>query len=100
KFSRLGHRLPHISRSKRASPSLEPVVLEGNVVRLEPLTLEHVDQLSAVGLDDRLWGFMLMRLQTRDDMMRFVEEVLARQRAGDAMPFATIEKSTRTIIGT
>ena len=52
--------------------SLEQVVLEGNVVRLEPLTFEHVDQLSAVGLDDQLWGFMLMRLQTKDDMTRFV----------------------------
>ena len=76
------------------------MVLEGNVVRLEPLTLGHVDQLSAVGLDDRLWGFMLMRLQTRKDMTQFVEEVLARRRAGDAMPFVTIEKSSGTIVGT
>ena len=86
------------AHSTSASPSLEPVVLEGNLVRLEPLTLGHVDRLSAVGLDDRLWGFMLMRLQTREDMTQFVEGVLARL-SGDAMPFVTIEKSSGTIVG-
>src|SRR5204863_5856398 len=72
----------------------------GDVLPLEALKLEQGHPLSALRLQQPAWGIMLMRLQTRDDMMQFVEEVLARRRAGDAMPFATIEKSSGKVVGT
>ena len=36
---------------------IEPVVLEGRYVRLEPLSLDHHVQLNDVGLDEDLWRF-------------------------------------------
>jgi hypothetical protein len=39
-------------------PWKTPVQLEGNYVRLEPLTEAHVPALAAIGCDDRIWRFM------------------------------------------
>ncbi len=79
---------------------LAPVTLEGRVVRLEPLTLDHVDALCAVGLDPSLWALTTIRVNDADDMRRYVESALADQRAGTALPFATIERATGTVVGT
>jgi len=32
-----------------------PVVLDGRLVRLEPLTLDHVEPLAAVAFDEEIW---------------------------------------------
>ena len=40
---------------------VEPVILEGRKVRLEPLALEHVPLLAAVALDPDLWQWTLAR---------------------------------------
>ena len=80
--------------------NLAPVVLEGRVVRLEPLTLDHVDALSAVGLDPSLWALTTIRVNDVDDMRRYVQTALDEQRAGTALPFATIARATGTVVGT
>jgi N-acetyltransferase len=78
---------------------VEPVILEGQFVRLVPLTLEHVDSLCAVGLDPSLWTWTPVRISDRDGMHAFVEEVLAEQRAGTALAFATTLGETGQVIG-
>ena len=80
--------------------NLAPVVLEGRVVRLEPLTLDHVEALSAVGLDPSLWALTTIRVNDSDDMRRYVQTALDEQRAGTALPFATIARATGTVVGT
>jgi RimJ/RimL family protein N-acetyltransferase len=76
-----------------------PVTLEGRHVRLEPLTLQHVDALSAIGLDDELWRWTTAGVRTRDDMQRYVETALEWQRAGTALPFATMLPGGHQVIG-
>ncbi len=78
---------------------IEPVILEGTLVRLVPLTLAHVDALSEVGLDASLWTWTPVRIQDSDGMRAFVEEALAEQRAGSALPFATTLYATGQVIG-
>lgn len=78
---------------------VEAVILEGQFVRLVPLTLEHVDSLCAVGLDPSLWTWTPVRISDRDGMHAFVEEVLAEQRAGTALAFATTLGETGQVIG-
>ncbi len=80
--------------------NLAPVTLEGRVVRLEPLGLHHLEGLCAVGLDPSLWAFTTMRVTTPEQMRSYVESALAEQRMGTALPFATIERASGTIIGT
>jgi N-acetyltransferase len=76
-----------------------PVVLEGTVVRLEPLALHHLDALCAVGLEPSLWALTTSRIATRGDMQRYVEAALGEQAVGSALPFATVERATNTVVG-
>ncbi len=78
---------------------LTPRTLEGLAVRLEPLGIRHLDGLCAVGLDPELWRLTVSRVLDRAAMERYVEEALAEQRAGTALPFATVWRDTGQVIG-
>jgi RimJ/RimL family protein N-acetyltransferase len=82
-----------------APRSVEPVTLEGRIVRLEPLSLDHVDGLAEVGLDPAIWRWTIARPTTVDDLRRWAETALANRAAGTEMPFATIEAATGRPIG-
>jgi RimJ/RimL family protein N-acetyltransferase len=79
---------------------LTPVTLEGRVVRLEPLTPGHLDALCAVGLAPSLWEIAIQRVTSRSEMQAYIDQALAEQRAGTSLPFATVELTTGTIVGT
>jgi RimJ/RimL family protein N-acetyltransferase len=77
----------------------EPVVLEGDRVRLEPLRPDHLDGLVAVGLDPAIWRWTLARPTDRDGMKRWLDQALAGAAAGTELPFATIDRATGRLIG-
>ena len=76
-----------------------PITLEGNHVRLEPLSLDHLDALTAVALDPELWKFTTVNIRNRDEMRAYVEEALRLQAAGTVMAFVTRDKKTNAIVG-
>lgn len=76
-----------------------PVTLEGRVVRLEPLSVAHLEALCAVGLDEELWRFTTTRIGTPAEMRGYVETALAEQTRGVALPFATVERATGEVVG-
>jgi len=78
---------------------VEPVTLEGQHVRLEPLSLGHHAQLCAVGLDEELWRWVVRPVRKPEEMRAYIEEALQAQAAGTALPFATIEKASGRAIG-
>jgi len=78
---------------------VEPVVLEGRYVRLEPLTREHSSALSEVGLDEELWRWIPVPVQTPAQMAEYVDIALQDQASGMALPFAQVEKATGRVIG-
>jgi N-acetyltransferase len=78
---------------------LVPCTLEGRLVRLEPLTLSHLEALCVVGLDPELWRFTVSKVATPDDMRRYVEAALEAQREGPALPFAIVWHATGQVIG-
>src|SRR5215468_7083351 len=79
--------------------NVEPVVLEGKFVKLEPMKSEHVDALAAVGLEESLWKWIPEPRSTREDIEDYVTSALDDQARGMALPFVTIERSTGTVIG-
>jgi N-acetyltransferase len=78
---------------------IEPVLLEGKVVRLEPLSLDHLAALCEVGLDEELWRWIPSPVRNRDEMREYIESALESQRQGTALPFATIERASSRAVG-
>jgi RimJ/RimL family protein N-acetyltransferase len=76
-----------------------PVTLEGQGIRLEPLSLHHHAQLCEVGLDDELWRWTPQAVRTPEEMRAYIETGLEVQAAETALPFATIERATGRAIG-
>ena len=80
-------------------PLLQPVTLEGDVVRLEPLTAGHADALAAVGLHPELWRLQPEPVATAEDMRRYVDRALIAQREGACLPFAIVQQGSGEVIG-
>ena len=78
---------------------VEPVVLQGRHVRLEPLTREHIAGLSKVGLDQELWRWIPIPVRTPEQMAEYVQTALKEQAGGTSLPFAQIETATGKVIG-
>jgi N-acetyltransferase len=78
---------------------VEPVTLEGDHVRLEPLSLAHHDALCAIGLDEDLWRWTHSQIRTPEEMRAYLEAALRYQAEGTALPFVTIERRSGTIVG-
>jgi len=80
-------------------PLLQPVTLEADVVRLEPLTAGHADALAAVGLHPELWRLQPEPVATAEDMRRYVDRTLIAQREGACLPFAIVQQRSGEVIG-
>src|SRR6202040_580266 len=78
---------------------VDPVVLEGVHVRLEPLSRTHVPGLCEVGLEEELWRWIPTSVRTAADMAAYVELALKEQADGVSLPFAQMERATGRVIG-
>jgi len=78
---------------------VEPVVLENEFVRLEPITPEHLGELCKIGLESEIWRWSPEQITTPDEMKKYIETALGEQRRGASMPFVTIDKETGKIVG-
>lgn len=76
-----------------------PVTLHGAHVRLEPLRLEHLPGLVAIGLDPELWRWTLNKVRTPEHLRAYVETALEEEARGSSLPFATIEQAANQVIG-
>ena len=74
-------------------------VLTGRQVRLEPLSLKHLDGLCAIGLDAPLWQWTTNRLRDREEMRDYIETALDEQQRGVSLPFATLLTATGQTVG-
>jgi RimJ/RimL family protein N-acetyltransferase len=79
---------------------VDPVVLEGAHVRLEPLSRKHLAGLCEVGLEEELWRWIPTPVRTAADMAAYVELALKEQADGVSLPFAQVEGATGQVIGT
>ncbi len=69
---------------------IAPVTLTGRFVRLEPLTLGHVDALAKFAFEPSIWTWMPTRVTDRATLETWVDDALAGQRAGTMLPFVTV----------
>jgi RimJ/RimL family protein N-acetyltransferase len=78
---------------------IEPVTLEGQFVRLEPLKVEDLEALAEIGLEESIWRWVPTQPKTVDDLRRYVETALDEQRRRVSLPFITIAKADDKIVG-
>ncbi|KND61843.1 N-acetylglutamate synthase [Candidatus Burkholderia verschuerenii] len=78
---------------------IEPVTLEGEHVRLVPLTLEHEHALSATASDGELWKLWYTFVPSPEETRAYLDTALdMRDRLG-AQPFTVIDKKSGEIVG-
>src|SRR4051812_13941732 len=77
----------------------EPATLHGKAVRLEPLDSAHFDDLCGGAFDASLWRWFPMSIRSREELTDWLNDALAQQRAGAAIPFAIVEVKSGAAIG-
>lgn len=78
---------------------VEPVVLTGTRVRMEPLREEHFAGLCDVAFDAPVWRWTIMGEQDEAGLRAWVDTALANAAAGTERPFATVDIATGRVIG-
>jgi len=79
---------------------VKPVVLQGKYVRLEPMAETHVAGLAEIGVGQSFWDFMVYgKMDTKDDMLGWVRQILARAEKGTDLPFAVIHLASGRVAG-
>jgi RimJ/RimL family protein N-acetyltransferase len=78
---------------------IEPITLQGSAVRLEPMSEKHHSGLCEIGLAKDLWDLIPYRVTTPEQMSAYIETALGAQRAGVALPFATIDMASGKPVG-
>jgi RimJ/RimL family protein N-acetyltransferase len=74
--------------------------LQGELVRLEPLTAAHEDGLWDASRDPETWRWLsVLQPQTHEELHEYVESALANQAAGTELPFATIGQEDGRVLG-
>jgi RimJ/RimL family protein N-acetyltransferase len=76
-----------------------PIVLEGEFVRLEPLTRDHLPALIEVGMEPVIWKWTNNVVNSSSDIERYVDDALKMLAAGTALPFVTVSKAEQRIVG-
>jgi N-acetyltransferase len=78
---------------------IEPVTLEGDHVRLEPLREAHADALVAASLGHDLFRYFPFRLDDEASLRGYVKIAIAGLANGTQLPFATIDRSSGRVVG-
>jgi RimJ/RimL family protein N-acetyltransferase/nitroimidazol reductase NimA-like FMN-containing flavoprotein (pyridoxamine 5'-phosphate oxidase superfamily) len=82
------------------SPWYEPVLLNGEHVRLEPLAPGHAEGLFEALADDTVWEFLpISRPQTLDEMTAHIDGLLRRRWDELQVPWVQVDPATGTVIG-
>ena len=82
-----------------SASNLTCAALEGDRVRLEPLSLAHVPGLLAAATGPRDSYAHTSVPATADEMQRMVATAIAVAQAGAAVPFATVDKRAGRVVG-
>jgi RimJ/RimL family protein N-acetyltransferase len=78
---------------------VQPVTLEGQIVRLEPLSLDHLDDLARVAFEGELWRWTVVQPTDRAGLRAWIETAVAAAEAGTEQPFATVDQASGRAIG-
>ncbi len=74
-------------------------VLEGDRVKLAPLSLEHVRPLFDCSRDPAIWAAYPVRIERIEEIERFVRKALDGRERGEQYPYAVYDKALGAYVG-
>jgi N-acetyltransferase len=79
---------------------VQPVTLTDGRIRLEPMSLAHVDALGAAAADGELWKIRVTSVPDPEDTRGYVERALAMREQGNRLPFVVVDmENDNRIVG-
>ena len=79
---------------------IKPLTLDGRLVRLEPLTEQHLPDLTLVAQDERIWEYLPYGSLAAEGKLRgFICDLLRRRELGTDLPFAVLLQASGRAIG-
>ena len=78
---------------------LGPVTLEGRWIRLEPLAPSHAADLLVAADNADIWRWLPERVETAEQMERWIADALRAQEAGAEYAFAAVDLASGRAIG-
>lgn len=79
---------------------IEPVTLNGHLVRLEPLHLKHAVALFEASRDPGLWTYKpVAQPRSLTEMEQLIASALQNQQTGGCLPFAVISLERERVVG-
>ena len=79
---------------------VSPIEIEGQHVRLEPLTQAHTESLIAAADDGEIWKSDVTVVPSADTIGPYIEDALRGLERGTELPFAILSKMTGEVVGT
>ena len=79
---------------------LQPAILEGRGIRLEPLGPQHHDGLAAAAADGKLWELWFTSVPDPGGTRAYIDAALKGQQDGHMLPWAVRDLASGAIIGT
>lgn len=77
----------------------EPITLERDGVRLEPMSAGHAPALEAAAADGELWKLWYTSVPDPGGMASYIEDAIKGQQKGHMLPWAARDLATATIVG-
>ena len=79
--------------------TLQPVALERDGIRLEPLSADHAPAIAEAVTDGELWKLWFTAVPEPQNVAAYVETALAGQAKGQMLPWAVRDLASGKIIG-
>ena len=79
--------------------ALQPVVLEGYGVRLEPMQPGHAHTLAEAASDGELWKLWYTSVPTPDEAPQYIADALKGMHDGHMMPWVVRDVASDSIVG-
>ena len=78
---------------------VRPVTLEGRGVRLEPMAVEHHDEIAAAAADGALWELWFTSVPAPSETSAYIARALDGQRDGHMLPWVVRDLATGVVAG-
>lgn len=77
----------------------QEIILEDELVRIEPLQEKHFELLLPVAMEGSLWLFTVARINSRESFRKYFDAALEEKRNKRSYPFAYYHKQQQQYVG-